>query len=635
VGGGEAGHVVAVPGEPEVVYAGEYLGIITRYDERTGVASHVGIYPENGSGHGAADLKWRFQWTAPIVASRHDPKVVYHAGNVLFRSRDGGQRWEAISPDLTRDDASKQKWSGGPITGDNTGVEFYDTIFALAESPRDAGVLWAGSDDGLVHVTRDGGKSWKKVTPPGMPEWGTVNTIEASRHDAGTAYVTADAHRLDDDRPYLWKTTDYGASWKSLSRGLDPEAYLHTVREDSVQRGLLFVGTERGVVFSRNDGASWEPLKLNLPTVAIADLQVKGDDLVVATIGRSIWIFDDLDVLRGWSPAVTGATVHLFPPRPAVAWSIAQASFDDDAGAGANPPGGAAFTYWLRSKPKDPVELAVLDAQGNVVRTLSSELEEPPIGPDHPDWWPGAEPEADLAATPGLHRATWDLTLDGAPYIPQAMVDTGDPHAGPSALPGDYTLRLTVDGKTVSQPLRVAPDPRITTPRGDQEAQLAFQLALRDRLTEIARQVEQIRGVREQLEARHGQLAGRADAAELVAAGNELVEKLDAVERELHNPDAEVTYDILAGREGAGTKLHSRYAWLNESARSHLGPPTQGMLEVQAQLDGELAVQRQQLDELLGPELAKVQALAAGKGIGYVVTPETAEAPASNAPPSP
>ncbi len=463
VGGGEAGHVVAVHGEPEVIYAGEYLGIITRYDERTGIASHVGIYPDNGSGHGVGDQKWRFQWTAPIVTSRHDPKVVYHAGNVLFRSRDDGQHWEVISPDLTRDDKSKQKWAGGPITGDNTGVEFYDTIFAVAESPRDAAVLWAGSDDGLVHVTRDGGKAWKKVTPPGMPDWGTVNTIEASRWDAGTAYVTADAHRLDDDRPYLWKTTDYGASWKSLARGLDNEAYLHTVREDSAQRGLLFVGTERGVQFSRNDGASWEPLKLNLPTVAIADLAVKGDDLVVATIGRSIWILDDLSVLRQWSPAVTDATVHLFPPRPHLAWSIAEESFDDDAGAGSNPSSGAAFTYWLKSKAKDPIKLEVVDAQGKVVRTLSSEAEESPIGPDHPDASPSGGPEAALDASAGLHRAEWDLTMDGTPYIPEAMVDTGDPHVGPSALPGDYTLRLVVDGKTVTQPLRIDADPRIKT----------------------------------------------------------------------------------------------------------------------------------------------------------------------------
>jgi photosystem II stability/assembly factor-like uncharacterized protein len=620
VGGGEAGHVAADPRDPNVVYAGEYLGFISRYDERTGVASHVGIYPDNGSGHGVGDQRWRFQWTAPILVSPHDPELVYHAANVLFASRDGGQHWQAISPDLTRNDPAKQKWAGGPITGDNTGVEFYDTIFALAESPLTAGLIWAGSDDGLVHVTRDGGKSWKAVTPPGMPQWATVDTIEASRWDAGTAYVVADAHRLDDSHPYLWRTTDYGATWKPLTRGLDPGTWLHAVREDSVERGLLYLATDTGVMLSRDGGTSWQPLKLNLPTVAVSDLAVKGDDLVLSTIGRSIWILDDLGPLRHWSQAIAGEGLHLFPPRPAVAWRIAGEPFGDDAGAGRNPPAGAGFTYWIGSKPKEPVKVEVLDANGTVVRTLSSEIEESPIGPDHPDWDADSEPEAELSAEPGLHRAAWDLTLAGAPYIPEAMVDTGDPHVGPVALPGDYTLRLTVDGKNVSQALRVEPDPRVTVPRADQEAQLAFELGLRERMTEIAGMVARIRGVRDQLEARAEQLAERADAAELVAAGNDLAGKLTAVEEELHNPHAEVTYDILAGRDG-GSKLHSRYAWLDWAAGPHEGPPTQGMVEVEAELDRLLAVQRTRLDALLGAELAKLQAMAGARGVGYVVTP--------------
>jgi len=623
VGGGEAGHVVADPSDPAIVYAGEYLGIITRYDERTGIAAQVGINPDNSSGLGVGAERYRFQWTAPILVSPHDSKVVYHAGNVLFRTRDGGLHWEAISPDLTRNDPDKQKWSGGPITGDNTGVEYYDTIFALAESPLTAGVLWAGSDDGLVHVSRDGGKSWKKVTPPGMPQWATVGCIEASRWDAGTAYVAADAHRLDDDRPYLWRTTDYGATWKPLTRGLDAATYLHAVREDSARRDLLFLGTERGVMFSRDGGGGWEPLKLNLPTVAVSDLAVKNDDLVVSTIGRSIWILDDLGPVRQWSSAVADSDLHLFPPRPTVAWSIASAPFGDDAGAASNPPAGARLTYWLKTEPKDPVKLEVLGAGGTVVRTLSSELEESPIGPDHPDRSPGQEPSADLTAKAGLQRVSWDLTIEGSPYIPKAMVDTGDPHVGAAALPGDYTLRLTAGGKTVTQPLRVEPDPRLATSRADQQAVLDFQLALRDRMREIARQVEQIRAVREQLGERHAQLVNRTDAAELVTAGKELIAKLDAVEEELHNPHAEVTYDILGGRDGNGVKLHSRYAWLNEAARSHPGPPTQGMLDVKAELDGELGVQRQKLEALLRDDLGALQSRAETLGLGYVVMPQS------------
>ena len=323
VGGGEAGHTAHDPADPNIVYAGEYGGYISRYDHRSRAVRNVSIYPENPSGHGGEDLKYRFQWTSPILVSQHTPNTVYHAGNVLFRSTDGGQSWAAVSPDLTRNDKSKQKWSGGPITGDNTGVEIYGTIFAIAESPKDKEILWAGSDDGLVHVSRDGGKTWRNVTKnvPGFPEWGTVSMIEASPFDAGTAYLVVDAHRLDDMRPYLWKTSDYGRSWKRLGGSSLPQTvYLHAVREDPARRGLLYAGTERGVSVSADDGATWQPLKLGLPTVAVHDLRVKNDDLVLGTHGRSIWIFDDLTPIREMSPAIRGRDVHLFGPRRTIAW---------------------------------------------------------------------------------------------------------------------------------------------------------------------------------------------------------------------------------------------------------------------------------------------------------------------------
>jgi len=307
VGGGEAGHVVADPSDPGIVWAGEYLGFISRYDRRTGQAPHMGIDPDDWSGHGAEDLRYRFQWTAPIVISPHEPKTVYHAANVLFKTETGGQSWQAISPDLTRDDVTKQKWAGGPITGDNTGVEFYNTIFAVAESPVEQGLIWAGTDDGLVHLTRDGGESWSEVTPDGVPEWGTVSTIEASRWDAGVAYVVVDAHRIDDETPYLFKTEDFGRSWKSLTKGLAPEIYLHVVREDTRQKGMLYLGTERGVMLSRDAGSSWSPLRLNMPTVSVVDLAVAGDDLVVGTLGRSAWILDDLTPVREMAPEIEAA----------------------------------------------------------------------------------------------------------------------------------------------------------------------------------------------------------------------------------------------------------------------------------------------------------------------------------------
>lgn len=618
VGGGEAGHVVADPSDPDVVYAGEYLGYVSRYDRKLGRAPHIGINPDNASGRGAAELPYRFQWTAPIVVSPHDPKTLYHAGNVLLRTRDGGQSWQPISPDLTRDDKTKQQWSGGPITGDNTGVEHYGTIFAVAESPLERGTIWAGSDDGLVHVTRDGGASWQKVTPRGLPEWGTVATIEASRWDAATAYVVVDAHRLDDETPYLWKTTDHGASWKSLTAGLDREVYLHVVREDTKRRGMLYLGTERGVMLSLDDGESWRPLRLNLPTVAVHDLVVKDDDLVVGTMGRSAWILDDLTVFRELDADLP--PVHLFSPRPAIAWFYTRPPFGSTAGAGANPPAGATFHYHLAKKPEKAIRAEILDAEGRVIDTLSSEPEPQRYGPDDPDWDPGTKIKPDLATEPGIHRAVWDLAWGGAEFLPDVKVDAGNASAGPAVLPGEYTLRLTVDGTVLSRPLRVEADPRSRATPADREAQLALALRIRDHLTMIARMVKTIRALRTQLETREAALAGRTEAAGLVARGEQLAARLTTIEEIIHNPEAEVSYDVLAGRKG-GAKLYSRLGWLYEGVKEHEGPPTQGMAEVEAELGRLLAAQKTALDALVASELPALDAQARELGIGYLVAP--------------
>ncbi len=620
VGGGEAGHVVADPSDPDIVWAGEYLGIITRYDRRTGQAPHVGIYPDNGSGHGAVDLRYRFQWTAPIVISPHDPKVVYHAANVLFKTSDGGQSWQAISPDLTRDDETTQAWAGGPITGDNTGVEFYNTIFAVAESPIEAGLIWAGSDDGLVHLTRDGGQNWSNVTPAGIPEWGTVSTIEASRWDAGTAYVVVDAHRLDDETPYLFKTSDFGRSWKSLTAGLDPEIYLHVVREDTRREGMLYLGTERGVMFSRDDGASWESLRLNMPTVSVVDLAVAGDDLVVGTLGRSAWILDDLTPVRDMSPEIEAATEHLFEPLPAVRWRYASAPYGSKDGAGSNPPKGANISYHLAEKSEGEITLEVLDGDGQVVRRLSSELRKQYDSPDHPDWGPGSKPEPELTAEAGLNRVSWDLAYGEPKWMSDARFDSGKPRPDPPVVPGDYTLRLTVEGRSTTQPLIVELDPRLSVSESDLKEELIYGLGVRAQLARIVDMVETIRGVRNQVKDRNARLAEKADASELVDLGKKLIADLNAVEEEIHNPHAEVDYDVLAGRHG-GAKMYSRAAWLVEMSGDHDGPPTQGMVEVAAEIEQQLAAQEAALAGLLSEDLAKLNELAKEEGVPYVVTP--------------
>jgi photosystem II stability/assembly factor-like uncharacterized protein len=619
VGGGEAGHTASDPSDPSVVYAGEYLGIFTRYDHRTRQARSVAPWPDYLSGHGSEDARYRFQWTAPIVVSPHDPKVVYHGGNVLFRTSDAGQTWTAISPDLTTNDKSKQKWAGGPITGDNTGVEHYCTIFAVAESPLAKGLIWAGSDDGLVHVTRDAGGSWTNVTPNirGIPAFGTVALIEASRFDPATAYVVVDAHRLDDMKPYLYKTTDYGKTWKSLAAGLPADVYLHAVREDPKKKGMLYLGTERGVMMSRDDGASWERLELNLPPVAVHDLLVKNDDLVLATHGRSIWILDDLTPIREMSKDVQAKAVHLFPMAPVTAWRYS-GSFHED-GPGENPPAALVVPYWLKDKPKGDVTLEVRDAGGRLVRTLSSLQEKPDVPPDDPDAEREGRRKPPLTAEAGVNRGKWNFFWDGATKIKDARIDMGDPSYGPFALPGTYTLRLSADGQTSEGTVEVRPDPRVKMTAADREAQLAFAIEARDAITRLSGIVEAVRSVREQLQDRARLLASVPAAAAWVKSATETVPRLDALEAELHNPAAEVTYDILAQRGGA--KLYSQMVPLLDWARDADGVPTQAMKEVLAKHQKELARLDSEWNTLQASRVAPLNEQARALGLAYVSVP--------------
>ena len=620
VGGGEAGWVVSDPSDPNIVYAGEYLGYLSRYDHRTGEERDVSPWPENPSGHGGEDMRYRFQWIAPIAISPHDSKVVYYGANVVFRTADGGQTWTVISPDLTTNDKSKQQWAGGPITGDNTGVETYCTVFALAESPVQKDLLWAGSDDGLVHVSQDGGKSWKNVTAaiPGFPEWGTVKMIEPSRFDAGTAYLAAEAHRLDDMRPYLWKTSDFGRTWKRLDGGLPRDVYLHAVREDPARRGVLYLGTERGVAFTRDDGATWHSLKLNLPTVAVHDLVVKGDHLVVGTHGRSLWIFDDLAVVREPLPAAAkSAGFHLFPVPEAVRWELHDSPAD--VWMGQNPPRGARVYYWLEKEPKGDVTLEVLDGSGALVAALSSKPKEPSGSSEYVKEETEWLKELAIPKGEGIQRALWRSRWDGAEMIPNAKLDNGNPAVGPTALPGTYTVRLTVDGQTATAPLVLRPDPRMKVPQADLEEQLRFSLQVRDAVTRLTRNVVRLQTVRRQLAQRNELLAKDGRAKPLVDSSAALIAKLDDLEARMHNPKAEISYDILAMR--GGTKLYSRIAPLMTWSIRGNGAPTQGMREVYAAQLAELESYESELNGLIDRDLATLNRTAGEVGVPGIYVP--------------
>jgi photosystem II stability/assembly factor-like uncharacterized protein len=620
VGGGEAGYVVSDWSDPNIVYAGEYLGIITRHDRRTGESRNVSAWPDNPSGWGGEAMKYRFQWTAPIHVSPHDAKVVYHGAQVIFRTTNGGQSWDVISPDLTRNDKSRQKWSGGPITGDNTGVETWGTVFTIAESAKEKGLIWAGSDDGRVHVTRDGGKTWTDVTSgmAGAPRLGTISIIEPSPFDAATAYVVIDNHRLDDTRPYLYVTTDQGKSWKPLHAKLPANEYLHVVREDPAKRGQLYLGTERGLMFSTDAGANWRPLKLNLPTVAVHDIAVKDDDLIVGTHGRSIYVLDDLAPVRDTTAAVLGADVHLFTSPVAIRWRTGDGNWGSDYGSFPNPPMGASIYYALKEKQTGEVKIEILDAGNRVVKTLSSVPRTSDRSGDEDD----SEDlkKAALPVAAGVQRAVWDLTWEGAKKIQGAKIDTGDPANGPRAVPGTYTVRLTAAGKTLTTPLVMKPDPRETSSQADLDAQLAYSLRVRDTISKVTGLVESLRSVKEQITSRAKVLEprkGEPAVAALLKAGTSLIEKITTLEAQLHNPKAEVIYDILAERGGA--RLYSRLVPLQMWSADGDAAPTEGMKQVLAELEKELAPLEREVQALLAKDVSDINGQAKALGLEFII----------------
>jgi photosystem II stability/assembly factor-like uncharacterized protein len=619
VGGGEAGHTVPDPADPDVVYAGEYGGYISRYDHKTRQARNISIYPIAAVGRGGEQLKYRFQWTAPILVSVHDPKVVYHGANVLFKTTDGGATWAPVSKDLTRDDKSKQKFSGGPITGDNTGVEIYGTIFALAESPKQKDLLWAGSDDGLVHISHDGGKTWSNVTPniPGLPEWGTVACIEASPHDAATAYLVVDAHRMDNVKPYLWKTTDHGKSWKRLSDQLPPDVYLHAVREDSKRNGMLFAGTEQGVIFSADDGANWKPLRLNLPTVPVHDLVVKNNDLVVGTHGRSIWILDDLTPLRELTPDILAKDVHLFSAQDATRWRYGRGSRGSRE-AGENPSAGAVLHYYLKQKPKGDLTLEILDGDDKVMATLTSKTDPDAETPTEGRRFFGPG-RARLTTEPGINRVTWSLMHEGPKTIRGAIGWPAAPTNGPMVNPGTYRVRLKAEGQTLTTTLTVRSDPRSQASQADLNEQLKLALATRDQISLVTQMVQQIRSLRRQLTAKEEALKDQASAAELLKAGKELTAKLDALEGKLHTPKAEIPYDLLA--TPGGSRVYSQLAALFNYVASGDGAPTQGMREMFAEYAREVKQLETELAQLIAGDLAKLNAQARKLDVPSIVVP--------------
>jgi photosystem II stability/assembly factor-like uncharacterized protein len=616
VGGGEAGYIAPYPPDPNIVYAGEYEGVITRYDKRDRQTKNISAQPEISDGGGAARLEHRFQWTAPILVSPHDPNTLYHAGERLFKTTDGGMHWEAISPDLTRNDKSKQQVSGGPIDKDDSGTEYYDTIFAVAESPVVKGLIWAGTDDGLIQITRDGGKNWTNITPKDLPEWSRISQIDASPHDAGTAYVAVDRHQSDDMRPYIYKTSDYGKSWMKINKGIAEGAFVRAVREDPKKRGLLYAGTETGVYVSFNDGADWRSLQLNLPTAPVHDLVVKNNDLALATHGRAFWILDDVSPLRQYSDEIAKRDVHLYTPATAVRFQNPSDEPPKPVLVGQNPPAGALIYYSLKEKPKGESTIEILDSAGSVIRKYASnkteELDEPLTPEDK-------KPEKQIKPEAGLNRFVWDLRYTGSGHVPDYYLwEYKDGSRGPLALPGRYQVRLTVDGKSQTAGFEVTMDPRVDVSEADLRKQFDLLIQVRDELNRVYEVVNQIQDVREQVDGLTKRLPDNATVKPMLVAATALDKNLLAVRDDLTQMKIKSNEDSLAYPQKIDSKLAGLAMAVGEGTDS---APTEAAYQVFEKLKKQADVSIAHWAEIQKTELADFQRLMAGQNIQAIVVP--------------
>jgi photosystem II stability/assembly factor-like uncharacterized protein len=546
----ECGWVWPVPFDNNLILAGGYDGALTLFDRRSHQIRDIAPWSNANSGHPASNLKYRFTWTSPAVFSPTDPHVLYMGSQYLMESRDLGHSWKIVSPDLTRNDPAKQKSSGGPLTQDNASVEYYDVIFSIAPSPVTNGVIWVGTDDGLVQLSTDGGANWTKVTPPGMEEWARVSLIEASHFDADTAYVAVDAHKLDDLTPYIYRTHDRGRTWTRITDGLNAPSFVYAVREDPKRKGLLFAGTETGIFVSFDDGDHWQSMQLNLPPTSVRDIAFHGEDLAVATHGRSFWVLDDITPLREATADVAAAPAHLFAPAPAVRVHERETYVIPTDGVADNPPD-AIISYVIGGDAAGaPVHLEILDSANRTAFSASSAANSSPL----------------LPATPGMHRVTWNLRYPLPELIAGTAYNERDPR-GALAVPGRYTVKLTVGDRVLTAPLTVVKDPRSSATVEDMTAEFDLATQVMGMLGDVHAAVRQIQDVRAQIAAVSPR-AARSDAGPRL---EQLARAADDILHQLYEPDAKSSNDLL----NYPMRLNVRIAYLEDEIDYGDGAPTE------------------------------------------------------------
>ncbi|GAB5398506.1 MAG: hypothetical protein Aureis2KO_00910 [Aureisphaera sp.] len=577
--GGESAHIAVDPEDNDVVYGGSYDGFLTRYNHKTNTVRSISVWPDNPMGHGAEDMKYRFQWNFPIFFSPHDPNKLYTASNHLHMSTNEGQSWELISPDLTRNDPSKLGPSGGPITKDNTSVEYYCTIFAAAESPITPGLLWVGSDDGLIHVSQDGGQNWNNVTPKGMPEWMMINSIEPSRFNAGTCYVAGTKYKTGDFTPYLYKTTDYGKSWKRITNGIAPEHFTRVLREDQTKQGLLYAGTETGMYVSFNDGDNWQPFQLNLPIVPITDLALKNNNLIVATQGRSLWIIDDLTVLHQLN-AAKGKPNYLFKPKET--YRMGGNSTKKSLTTGTNHPAGV-ITYFNLEDPKDKeVKLSFLNSKNDTIKTFSTKSK-----------------DDKLTVEKGANMFAWNTRGKGAERLKGMILWWASTNA-PKAVPGQYKVVLQVEDEVQVQNFTISPDENAETDIRGMQVQFDFITDINATVDRAHKSIKKIRKINTQLEAFQKQYKENEQVKDLLDRAKTLSEQFSEIEKALYQTKNRSGQDPL----NFPIRLTNKLAHLNSLVGMDDFPPTDQDIAVKNELTQKINAELTKFEALVSKEVA-------------------------------
>ena len=608
VGGGESGYIAPDPKDPNVFFAGSYGGFLSRLDRETGQQRAVNIYPNNPMGYSSIDIKERFQWTYPIVFSPLDPNVLYATSQHVWRTTNNGQSWQRISPNLARSDPKTMQASGGPITKDQTGVETYAVVFTLAPSLQDINTIWAGSDDGWVHITRDGGQNWQRVTPPDLPEFARIGLIEASPHQNGVAYLAANRYQMGDRRPYFYKTADFGKTWQKIVTGIGDSDFARVIREDTKRKGLLYAGTEHGIYVSFNDGASWQSLQLNLPVTPVHGIISEDRDLVIGTHGRGFYVLDNIGVLRQATADLTNNALFLFEPINPMRGRDRNITFD----------------YFL-NKEAPEVKIEFLDANGAVLRTFSGTPKaETPAPGDGGGFFGGAPPRVSTA--PGINRFTWDMRYEGAVVFPGMIMWAAAPQRGPAAPTGRYTIRVTANGETKSRDFTVTIDPRLVADgitEADLMEQFKLSLRVRDKVTEANQAVIDIRSLREQINQRLQKVSARRKN-EIQKLADAVLVPLTAVEEEAYQVKNRSGQDPL----NYPIKLNNKIAALAGVIESADNKPTDQSVEVFNELSAQLDAQIVKMKDTLSKQLPLLNAALKREKLD-AVDPKAKPAPAT------